>query len=414
VADFADEQDVIVPGDYLTWSSESAGVARVSDRSTVTGVSNGTTIFTAERNGLSAVTASRVGQAEFPNTEAELNSALAEYYGLDVYPDAVTLTRDVERQIVVGIEGRADSPDLSDDATGTRYFVNNPDVITVNEDGLITTLSEGEAEVTVIHGGTEAIIPVNVELPNLGATTLDADGGIVANNEGYQVMVAEGALTQETEINITNVEQSELTAPLPEKFEVIDAFKLSLGEEDLAIPAQLGIPAPAGLEPGTEVFFMRDGELPDATGTWNPMWLVEESGIVGDDGMIRTSSPPWAGVKEDGNYIVTVPKFSYQVGKAFAAFNSLTGVNSSAGSAALSQGVAIGGFNFGSVIGIPFFYTETVSTVEVISMPKIGTLPYITEVGVEINPRGIPSATVTLDDVIEPIWYLYYKEYQVK
>jgi hypothetical protein len=58
---------------------------------------------------------------------------------------------------LVGINGQADSPDLSDDETGTRYFVNNLDVITVNEDGLISTLSEGEAKVTVIHGGCEML-----------------------------------------------------------------------------------------------------------------------------------------------------------------------------------------------------------------------------------------------------------------
>ncbi len=102
IADFADQKDVIVPGDYLNWSSESEAVATVSDRGVVTGVSNGTTIFSIERNGLSAVTASRVGQAGFPGTEAELNTAIAEYYGLDVYPDASTLTIGTERQILVG------------------------------------------------------------------------------------------------------------------------------------------------------------------------------------------------------------------------------------------------------------------------------------------------------------------------
>ena len=397
VADFADQKDVLLPGDYLNWSSESEGVASVSDRGVITGVANDTTIFSVERNDLTAVTASRVGQAGFPNTEAELNTAIAEYYGLDVYPDASTLTIGTERQILVGIEGQADSADLSDDETGTRYFVNNPDVISVDEDGLITTLSEGEAEVTVIHGGAESIIPVNVETPNIGATTLDVDGGIVENAEGYQVMIPEGALTEDAEINITSVEQSELNAPLPEKFEVIDAFNLSLGDEDLTIPSQLAIPAPEGLTPGTEVFFMRDGELPDETGTWNPLWLVEESGIVGSDGMIRTSSPPWPGIKKGDDYIITVPKFEYKVGKAYGFVNTLSGTNSIAGVAAQSAGVGIFGFNFGAIFGIPIFYEATLNTVEVITIPKIGALPTTTTAGVTINPKGVPTANVELD-----------------
>ena len=349
IADFADQEDVIVPGDYVSWSSDTSEVATISDRGVMTGVNNGTTIFTAERDGLNAVTVSRVGQADSPSTEAELNTAIAEYYGLDVYPDAVTLT-------------------------------------------------EGEAEVTVIHGGTETVIPVNIETPNIGATELNADGGIVENSNGYQVMIPEGALAEATEVNITSLEQSELDTPLPEQFKVIDAFNLSLNDVELEVPAQLAIPAPEGLEPGTEVFFMRDGELPDETGTWNPIWFVQESGIVGDDGMIRTSSPPWPAVEEGGDYIVSVPKFEYRVGKAYGAFNTLTGIDNSAGTAALSAGVAIGGFNFGGIVSIPFFYTEVARTVEVITIPKISTLPFKTSTGVELNPNGIPTANVILED----------------
>ena len=400
IADFADQEDVLLPGNYLNWSSESNGVASISDLGVAIGIDNGTTIFTAQRDGLSAVTASRIGKAPFPTTEAELNTAIAEYYGLDVYPDAVTLTQGVERQIIVGIDGQADSPDLSDDTTGTRYFVNNPDILTVDEDGLITTLTVGEGSVTVIHGGTEIVIPVNVEIPNLGATQIGREGGIVANSDGYQIMIASGALSQETEVNITSLQQSQLSTPLPEQFEVIEAFKLSIGETDLAIPAQIAIPAPEGLEPGTEVFFMRDGELPDETGTWNPIWLVEESGIVGDDGMIRTSSPPWPGVQEGDDYIVAVPKFEYTVGKTYGVFNTLTGSNSLGGAAVVSGEVAASGFGFGPLITIPTFFTDLSQTVEVIAIPKIGTLPFTTEVGVSINPRGIPTAEVVLDDVI--------------
>ena len=414
IADFTDQKDVVLPGDYLNWNSESEAVASVSDRGVITGVANGTTIFSVERNGLSGVTASRVGQAGFPNTEAELNTAIAEYYGLDVYPDASTLTVDTQRQIIVGIKGQADSADLSDDETGTRYFVNNPDVITVNEDGLITTLSEGFAEVTVIHGGAESIIPVNVETPNLGATELDADGGIVANSDGYQVMIPEGALTEDTQVDLTTLQQSELTTPLPEQFEVMGAFNLDLGEDDLAIPAQIAIPAPEGLTPGTEVFFMRDGEVPDETGTWNPLWLVEESGIVGNDGMIRTSSPPWPGVVKGDDYIISVPKFEYKVGNAYLTpeyvdFVTQAGVflkDTGVGFAKRIPGggvttAVVGGIGL-AYLSIPFLYktTEIVSSLEVISVPKIGTLPFTTTAGVTINPRGIPTANIVLDDLI--------------
>ena len=397
VADFADESDVLLPGDYLSWSSDDESVAVVNEELAIA-ISNGTTIFTAERDGFTAVTASRVGDASTPETEAELNTAIAEFYGLDVYPDAVTLTRGIERSILVRAEGIADSPDLTSNSTGTRYFVDNPAVISVDENGLITTLAEGEASVTVINGSAESVIPVNVETPNLGATILDEAGGIVQNSDGYQVMIPEDALTEDVEIDITTLNKATLTTPLPEQFEVYDAFNLDFGEKNLAIPAQLAIPAPEGLAPGTEVFFLKDGELPDETGTWNPIWFVQDSGIVGDDGMVRTSSPPWPAVTEGDDYVIAVPKFSYKIGQAFGSLNSLTGVTDAGGSAALSQGVAIlGSFNFASVITVPFFYTETVTSLDIITVPRIGTLPFTTTAGVEINPRGIPTATANIE-----------------
>ena len=101
-----------------------------------------------------------------------------------------------------------------------------------------------------------------------------------------------------------------------DNFSFAGAFQLELGSEPLDVPVQLAIPAPQNVAAGTEVFFMRKVSLPDLTGTMKTMWLVEESGIVGNDGMIRTSSPPWQGVCQSGEYILTVPKFSYNVAKA--------------------------------------------------------------------------------------------------
>ncbi|MEO1006173.1 MAG: Ig-like domain-containing protein, partial [Cyanobacteria bacterium J06638_38] len=169
IGDFADQENVLLPGDYLTWSSENEDVAIISDRGIIAGISNGSTIFSATKDELTSVTASRVGQADFD--EAELNTATAEFYGLDIYPNAVTLTSGIDRQILVGINGETEDPDLLSDAdTGTRYFVSNPEILTVNKDGLITALTEGEAEVIVIHGGVESVLPVKVEAPHLGAT----------------------------------------------------------------------------------------------------------------------------------------------------------------------------------------------------------------------------------------------------
>ncbi|MEM9272984.1 MAG: CARDB domain-containing protein, partial [Cyanobacteria bacterium P01_F01_bin.143] len=323
IGDFADQEDVLLPGDYLNWTSENEDVAIIND-SLLIGIGNGTSIVSAERDDIETVTVSRVGDSLAPTDDTSFNSVLAEDRGLDIYPNAVTLTLGINRQILVGINGEAEEPDLLSNAdTGTRYFVNNSEVLTVNQDGLITTLTEGEAEVIIIHGGTEAVLPVKVEAPQIGATTLDIDGGVVQGSDGSLVMIPELALLEDATVDIKPLTQEELSLDIPEAdYSFIGAFNLKLGDRDLLRPAQLAIPAPDGLEVGKEVFFLRKGELPDENGNFNSVWFLQESGIVGADGFIRTSSPPFEGAKQTGEYSIVIPKFEYSKVHLYAALGA--------------------------------------------------------------------------------------------
>ncbi|MCC5669344.1 hypothetical protein LC653_37310 [Nostoc sp. CHAB 5784] len=348
IGDFADQQDVILPYDYLQLASDNAAVA-VMSAGKVMGLSDGVSVLSASRNGISAVTALRVGEL-LPTNQTQLNVAIAESYGLKLYPQAVTLTEGMQRQLLVGLNEVIKSPDLKTAADGTRYFVSNSNILQVSENGLITALDEGIANVTVIYGGAEKVIPVQVEIPQLGSATLGINGGAVQAIDGARVMIAPGSLTEDTTVSIQQLNPQELTLPTPEGFSFAGAFKLDLGNNSLALPAQLAIPAPADLAPGTEVFFLRQGELPDADGNWKSIWFVEESGVVTADGMIRTSSPPWPGVAQGGTYTIAVPKFSYSNGltdpqsyeNATRILNAVEPViNSSANLAIASAGIAL-------------------------------------------------------------------------
>lgn len=81
VGDFADQQDVILPFDYLQLASDNSTVAAVS-AGKVTGFSDGVSVLSASRNGIQAVTALRVGEL-LPTNETQLNVAIAEQEGLD-------------------------------------------------------------------------------------------------------------------------------------------------------------------------------------------------------------------------------------------------------------------------------------------------------------------------------------------
>ncbi len=428
IADFADQEDVILPGDYLTWGSESPTVATISETGWITGVNDGTTILSATRNGIEAVTVSRVGKIPAPTNDAEFYLALAEEQGLDIYPDAVTLTKGIERQILVGINSKLENPNLLSDAdTGTRYFVSNPNILTVSEDGLITTLTEGFANVTVIHGGTEAILPVNVEVPHVGATTLGTDGGVVQGSDGSLVMIPDGALNEEATVNIAPLTLDDLSIPISDDFEFVGAFELVLGGQELAFPAQLAIPAPEGLALGTEVFFIREAQIPDETGALTSIKVIEESGIVGADGNIRTASPPWGGAKVEGKYSIEVPTFDYNevlfnMGTvatyagltAFVAITVVSGAatttffplyftalkNLSLGTALLSTGGA--GILTGAGLLSRHLAQQQKVDITVITIPKVGLPLKNTVTGVELNLNVEDGKTIPVFDIPLP------------
>ena len=419
IGDFSDQEDVILPASYVNFGSGNGLVADINEYGVLSGVSDGVEIVSVRKNGIEAVTAVRIGDLQ-PTNQEELYLSIAENYGLNIYPGAVTLTQGVDRQIFVALNEVEQSPDLRDDSTGTRYFVSNPDIIKVTEDGLITALAEsGTANVTVIYGAAEEIIPVRIDKPILGGeATITVDGGVVQDGSGATVMVAPGALSEDTTVGIKKLTESQLSLAVPEGFEFASAFQLDIegGNNAFGIPAQIAIPAPDGVKVGQEVFFLRQGELPTEDGSLKSYWFIEESGIVGADGMIRTSSPPWPGVKQEGTYTVAVPKFAYpdldpalferinDVADEFTHNLNIVigGIGASSGGIANSSlsevgmnAVELAYLNYqAELLSIP------VSTVDVIAIPRVGELPYITEAGVQINPNGTATVKVELDDAV--------------
>jgi hypothetical protein len=333
-------------------------------------------------------------------SEIEFNVALAQIYGLDPYPDAVSLPVGGTRQLSVKVNELPNSPDLNTDESGTRYEVSEPSVLSVSEDGLVTALKSGDATVTVSNGSAVEVIPIRVENPQLGPATLGAPGGVVRASDGSMIMVAPGALDGDITVSLTPLSRDNLSLPVPEGFEIAGAFNLDAGDDPMKVPVQLAIPAPAGLEAGTEVFFLRKGELPDSTGTFNPIWMVEESGTVGSDGMIRTASPPWKGAYQSGEYTIAIPKFEYSVERLQFAIGThvasvaliVAGVAIAADPKLAPLGFGLAASVAGGVLlaGVPLLYDAAERSVSVLTIPKVG-LPYTTPSGVQLNPGQLAT-----------------------
>jgi hypothetical protein len=409
LGDFADQKGVVLPASYLTYASLNPGVAPIDAFGKVTGLADGTSILSASGNNIQAVTAARVGELPIAANDDEWNALLAEIYGLDVYPKAVTLTTGVKRSLLVGIEGFTDSPDLKFGSVGTRYFVSNPNVLQVNSDGVITALGEGIASVTVIDGAAEKVVPVRVKTPLMGPAILGVDGGVVQGSDGSVVMVAPSALTQDTTVNITPLSSEGLPLPFPDSMEFAGGFNLDLGNTPLNIPVQLAIPAPVGVPVGTEVLFMRKGSLPAGADSWNETWLIQESGVVGADGMIRTTSPPFPGVTESGTYTIGLlpagmPSVSSIVKASTQANAGLINLSTNLNFENSYLGSQTGGIGAVSATENQFEATTSLlaylaqssnKPLEMIGIPKVGET-VVTTAQVELNTEGVPTVSAVL------------------
>ena len=410
LGDFADQKGVVLPDSYLTYTSLNPGVAPIDTFGKVRGLADGTSIFSASHNNIQAVTAARVGELPIPANDDEWNALLAEIYGLDVYPQAVILTTGVKRSLLVGIEGLTDSPDLKFGSVGTRYFVSNPNVLQVNSDGIITAVGEGIANVTVIDGAAEKVVPVRVEKPLIGPATLGVDGGVVQGSDGSKIMVAPTALTQDTTVNITPLSSTSLPLPFPDSMKFAGGFNLDLGNTPLNIPVQLAIPAPVGVPIGTEVLFMRKGSLPGEADSWNDSWLIQESGVVGADGMIRTTSPPFPGVTQSGTYTIgllpaSMPSVSSIVKASTEANAGIINLSTNLNFENSYLGAKTGGI--GAVAATENQFEATTSLLaylaqasnqplSVIGIPKVGEI-VVTEAQVQLNTQGVPTISAVLN-----------------
>ena len=418
LGDFADQKGVVLPDSYLTYTSINPEVAPIDAAGKVTGLVNGTSVLSAIRNNLQAVTAVRVGKLPAPTNDAEFNGSLAEINGLNVYPKAVTMTAGMGRSLLVEIENIIKSPDLKFGSVGTRYFPGNSNLLQVNSDGIITAIEEGVTNVTVIHGAAEQVVPVRVSLPAAAGTILGVNGGAVTGSDGSIVVVPRNVLAENTAISLTSLTSNALSLQLPDGLQFAGGFNLDLGDESLKLPAQLAIPAPVGLSPGTEILFMRKGSLPDANNIYSPTWLIQESGYVDASGTIRTNSPPFSGILESGEYamfawstlgLVGAPTLQGLLNiatldaatKTAGALNLSTnfGLQSTflAANAGLIGIAATTGAQFAATILLLAYLAKYLqSGLKVIAIPQVG-LPVVTPAGVELYPEGIPSVTATLN-----------------
>jgi DNA/RNA endonuclease G (NUC1) len=339
--------------------------------------------------------------------------SLAEIYGLNSYPVAASLPPNGTRQLSVKINNWANSSELTADVGDISYVVEDSDVLEVSPEGLITGLAGGETNITVQYGDAEVTIPVLVEPPETGPSLVDESGGVVEGEDGSLVMLAPGALTEESSVNLTPLQRQDLSLPVPDGFEFVGAFELELGDKPLEQPVQLAIPAPPDLKVGSGVLFLRKGQMPDVAGAWSDTWLIEEIGVAGSDGTIRTTSPPYNGIGTfapvEEMLAVKVPEgleeiaaFSgetlEEVREAIEISGELDAYQYLYARANLIGAIATSKANFEATSSLVAYAAHKENaTLEITGIPEEIGEPVTTTTDVSINEEGLPSYSVTLE-----------------
>lgn len=155
---------------------------------------------------------------------------------------------------------------------------------------------------------------------------------------------------------------------------------------------------------------MRKGSLPDAADSWNDTWLIQESGVVGADGFIRTTSPPFPGVTESGTYTIGLlpagmPSVSSIVKAGTKANSGLINLSSNLNFENSYLGAQTGGIGAVSATENQFEATTSLlaylaqssnKPLSVIGIPKVGET-VVTTAQVQLNTQGVPTISAVLN-----------------
>jgi large repetitive protein len=305
--DFADQQDVILPLDYVDIGLLDPSIATLSAQGLLTLAKDGATALVASRGGVVAATVVGVGD---PSTPADL---LTLYYGIDAYPDAVAILPNGGTRQVIVKRGSTGSVYISKATDGTLYFSGNDAVASVSDDGLITGRAVGETQVTVINRFAEDQVLVRVEAPksSTGTAVIGEVGGIVANADGVMVAFGPGQVQGNATVSVTSVSEAQLSLPTPrapdgtETFKYVGAFDFDIQGGEIEGPVQAAIRCGAISRRARRCTSSRRCALPiGPDGAEGEIWVVVDSAIVGADGMARTASPPFPGLSNRGSVLI--------------------------------------------------------------------------------------------------------------
>ena len=171
-------------------------------------------------------------------------------------------------------------------------------------------------------------LPLRVRAANVGASLATVSDGVVTQDaQGNTLTIGANALSRNTLAAIQSLALAALQTPLPmsERLPALAAVHVELHGATSKLSLQLALKLTPGIDPatgelavvtpGTEVYFWQEGEIGDADGLMHKTWWLVDNGVIGQDGLARTASPPFVGILAGGNFVVTgAARIDHQTG----------------------------------------------------------------------------------------------------
>ncbi|MCB1099682.1 MAG: hypothetical protein KDN22_29190, partial [Verrucomicrobiae bacterium] len=277
-----DETRIALPSSIVSFESFDPSVAQITSNGFVFGAAEGLTGIEIHALGRATMAGITVGTA-------------GDGILLQFFPASYNLEVGETRQFIIRERIGDTINDVFLGDTGARYVVENSDVGAIDEDGRFTATKLGTTTVVSYFKGIAFSATMMVQEAIVGSGMLSEDGGLITSG-GATVGIPAGTLHADTLVTVTAYREADAPLALPEGLEYAGGVQIEGLDLVTDQPVSLVVPAPAGAQPGAVLPLLQPVEVVNADGTIELAWFLADTGVVGEDGMIRTTSPPNLGL----------------------------------------------------------------------------------------------------------------------
>ncbi len=288
-------ESILIDPRSIAFTSLDPNVAMVTDAGQIIALRNGFSVIEIRAFGLVAATSITVGVTVNPK--------------VDFFPDAYTVGIGTEHRQLIVREQVGDS--VIDRTSVASFFVEDPSIGEVDSNARFVGKKVGSTRVTFVYNGHTQISQFDVvDLTSGSSTTTGNDSQILESPSGIQLGIPAESFPVGTTVSVEPMLLSEIPFGAPFGFDPLMAFNLDFQGEQAKEGLSLSVPTPSSLNPGDTAWLFTASTITDANGQSREAWLLTDRMMAGEDGRLRTTSPPHPTIIFSGPQIIMGAAFA--------------------------------------------------------------------------------------------------------